>query len=283
MTKMQLNEKRPIIELFNSIEGESVTAGEPTIFVRLSGCNLRCMFANSICDTAYSSFKADKGKYCYQDVINLLEKHPFTPSVSITGGEPFLYPEFVSELIDICDGEYDKYIIVETNGSIVVDSELLKRIDLLNISPKLSSSEPTQEKCEKLGIKMSDAMKSHSHKRFNKEALWTMITFAKDFRLKYVVGGQEDFEEIEKHIRELIDYDISQRREKRQPFYNNNEEELWYDMKFIKPWNITLMPAGATNDQLNQNRRMVAEYCAEHGYNYTDRLQIVIWGTEKER
>ena len=110
-----------------------------------------------------------------------------------------------------------------------------------------------------------------------------MITFAKDFRLKYVVGGQEDFEEIEKHIRELIDYDISQRREKRQPFYNNNEEELWYDMKFIKPWNITLMPAGATNDQLNQNRRMVAEYCAEHGYNYTDRLQIVIWGTEKER
>lgn len=283
MTKMQLNEKRPIIELFNSIEGESVTAGEPTIFVRLSGCNLRCMFANSICDTAYSSFKVDKGKYCYQDVINLLEKHPLTPSVSITGGEPFLYPEFVSELIDICDGEYDKYIIVETNGSIVVDSELLKRIDLLNISPKLSSSEPTQEKCEKLGIKMSDAMKSHSHKRFNKEALWKMITFAKDFRLKYVVGGQEDFEEIEKHIRELIDYDISQRREKRQPFYNNNEEELWYDMKFIKPWNITLMPAGATNDQLNQNRRMVAEYCAEHGYNYTDRLQIVIWGTEKER
>ena len=283
MTKMQLNEKRPIIELFNSIEGESITAGEPTIFVRLSGCNLRCMFANSICDTAYSSFKSDKGKYCYQDVINLLEKHPLTPSVQITGGEPFLYPEFVSELIDICDGEYDKYIIVETNGSIVVDSELLKRIDLLNISPKLSSSEPTQEKCEKLGMRMSDAMKLHSHKRFNKEALWTMITFAKDFRLKYVVGGQEDFEEIEKHIRELIDYDISQRREKRQPFYNNNEEELWYDMKFIKPWNITLMPAGATNDQLDQNRRMVAEYCAERGYNYTDRLQIVIWGTEKER
>ena len=54
-------------------------------------------------------------------------------------------------------------------------------------------------------------------------------------------------------------------------------------MKFIKPWNITLMPAGATNDQLDQNRRMVAEYCAERGYNYTDRLQIVIWGTEKER
>jgi len=41
------------------------------------------------------------------------------------------------------------------------------------------------------------------------------------------------------------------------------------------------MPAGSSNDELNQNRKIVAEYCAEHGYRYSDRLQIVIW--EKER
>lgn len=289
MTQEDLCKKRPIIEIFNSIEGESATMGEPTIFVRLTGCNLRCVFANSVCDTAYSSFKPEKGKYCYQDVIDMMNKYPMTPSISITGAEPFLNSDVVSELINICDGVYDKFIIVETNGSIVIDRNLLQRIDLLNISPKLSSSEPTQEKCDKLGIKMTEAMKSHAEKRYNKEALWNMIQYARDFRLKYVVGDKSDFEEIEQQIRELMDYDISKRRvgsntyQERSPIVDEKGQELWYDTLFIKPWNITLMPAGECNEQLNQNRRMVAEYCAEHGYNYTDRLQILIWGTEKER
>mgnify|MGYP007094780804 FL=1 len=41
------------------------------------------------------------------------------------------------------------------------------------------------------------------------------------------------------------------------------------------------MPAGSRNDELDQNRQMVAEYCAEHGYRYSDRLQIIIWGTKR--
>lgn len=284
MKERQLNESRPIIEVFNSIEGESLTAGEPTIFVRLSGCNLRCMFKNSICDTAYSSFKSEKGKYTYQDIAKMMDKYPLTPSVSITGGEPFMYPEFVAEIIDLCDGMYDKYIIVETNGTIPVDKGILSRIDLLNISPKLSSSDPTQEKCNELGLKMTDAMKTHCLKRFNQEALWKMISYAKDFRLKYVIGDEKDFEEVLRQIDSLIEYDCCKRKgNKRTPLYGDNEEILWKDMSFIKPWNIVLMPAGATNEQLNQNRKMVAEYCAEHGFNYSDRLQIVIWGSERER
>ena len=103
MRNIDYEKKRPIIEVFNSIEGEGNTAGEATIFVRLSGCNLRCCFDNSICDTAYSSFVPEKGKYNYQSVVDIIEKYPMTTAFSISGGEPFLHPDVIADLIEIAN------------------------------------------------------------------------------------------------------------------------------------------------------------------------------------
>lgn len=272
----------PIIELFASIEGEGSLAGKPMMFVRLSGCNLRCMFDNSVCDTSYASFNPEKGKYTYEDVERFIEKHPLISDFCISGGEPFLYPNVMKNLCKIAG---DLFISVETNGTIEPPKELFDKIDLFNISPKLSSSEPTQEKCDRAGIEFKETMKNHSKIRFNKKTLWTIIDNAKDFMLKYVVGSERDFEEIEQQIRELIDYDISIRKDHvRYPLTDyKTKKEYWYDSEFIKPWDITLMPAGSNQEELAQNRKMVAEYCVKHGYNYSDRLQIVIWNTEKER
>lgn len=279
LRKLDYEKKQPIIELFNSIQGESVEAGTPTIFVRMSGCNLRCCFDNSICDTAYSSFYPEKNKFTYKDVEDIIEKYPLTTTLCISGGEPCLNQEVLFDLIQIGE-DYNMDISIETNGSIVVDEKLLKRIDLANISPKLSSSEPTNEKLKKFGLSWTPSLKKHASSRYNKEALWNLIEYTKDYRLKYVVGCREDFKEIESQIKDLIDFDIERKCRKRYPT-DFDGQELWYDNKFINPWNIILMPAGSSNDELDQNRKMVAEYCAEHGYHYSDRLQIVIW--EKER
>ena len=274
---------RPIIEVFNSIEGEGHQAGTPTIFVRLSGCNLRCCFANSICDTAYSSFKAKKGKYCYQDVMDIIQKYPLSETISITGGEPFLNYEIVADLINIAT-LHNKDVTVETNGTIqTIPQSILRQIDCVNISPKLSSSDPTIEKLKKNNLNWSSALEKHKSIRYNREALWKMIHYCKDFRLKYVVSSKEDFDEIEFQIEDIIKYDVERKGRNEFPLRDDNRKEIWRDCQFINPFNIILMPAGSTNEELNQNRKMVAEYCAEHGYTYTDRLQIVIWGTEKER
>ena len=67
-------EKTPIIDLFVSVHGEGSLVGKRSIFVRTSGCNLRCKFANSICDTPYSSYAPEQSKFSIEDVVSLIEK-----------------------------------------------------------------------------------------------------------------------------------------------------------------------------------------------------------------
>lgn len=278
LKKLDYEKKQPIIELFNSIQGESIESGAPTIFIRMSGCNLRCCFDNSICDTAYSSFSPEENNFTYKDVENIIKKYPLTNTLCITGGEVCLNLEVLSSLIQIGEN-YNMNISIETNGTRVVDKKILSKIDLANISPKLTTSNPTDEKLKRFGLNWTSSLRNHAKLRYNKEALWNLIEYTKDFRLKYVVGRQEDFKEIENQIKDLMDFDIERKCRKRHP-YNFNDQEVWYD-DFINPWKVVLMPAGDSNEKLDQNRKMVAEYCAEHGYSYSDRLQIVIW--EKER
>lgn len=255
-----MNKKIPVVELFASIQGEGMASGRPTIFIRFSGCNLRCMFNNSICDTSYTSFNPEKGKYSLLDVKNFIQDHSYITDICITGGCPFLYTDIVSKVCDIIEqcGKY--FVSVETNGTIEIPDEIFEKIDFFVISPKLSSSEPTKMKCDKVGIEFTESMKRHSSLRFNPKALEKIIKNAFDYHFKYVIGSQSDFEEIEEQIAYLKQLNLD-----------------------IHNFNIYLMPAGSTQEELSQNRKMVAEYCVKYGYNYSDRLQIVIWNTEKER
>ncbi|ABK17668.1 radical SAM protein [Syntrophobacter fumaroxidans] len=110
-------------EIFHSIQGESGYAGWPCVFVRLTGCNLRC----SYCDTRYAY---DEGDFVtLREIIGRVRRFD-CPLVEITGGEPLLQPEtpeLVAELLDL-----GHTVLVETNGSMdisVVDRRCVKIVD----------------------------------------------------------------------------------------------------------------------------------------------------------
>ncbi len=111
-------------EIFYSIQGESSYAGYPTVFVRTSGCNLRCTY----CDTTYAYYS---GKMMSrEDILNEIAKHP-TKYVCMTGGEPLFQKEVFELLKDLCDQGYK--VSLETSGSIDcgdVDVRVRKIIDV---------------------------------------------------------------------------------------------------------------------------------------------------------
>jgi len=113
-----------INEIFYSIQGESSYAGFPTVFVRTSGCNLRC----SYCDTTYAYF--DGKKMSEDEIVAAVSEHS-AKFVCVTGGEPLLQPDIYSLMVRLCDFGYK--VSLETGGSIncrSVDARVKKIIDI---------------------------------------------------------------------------------------------------------------------------------------------------------
>ncbi len=112
-----------VSEIFHSIQGEAGYAGWPCVFVRLSGCNLRC----SYCDTTYAY--AGGKKMALADVVDLALSFG-CPLVEITGGEPLLQPEapeLIKRLLDL-----ERKVLLETNGSFdisLVDPRCITIVD----------------------------------------------------------------------------------------------------------------------------------------------------------
>lgn len=122
---------KSIIELFYSIQGEGLRMGVPSVFVRFSGCNLKCPW----CDTKYSWNEAPK--FDLKDVETIIKAyHP--SDVVITGGEPLLHQDQILYLLDHHQG---LNFTIETNGSMVPCPELryhrLGQDVLWSVSPKL--------------------------------------------------------------------------------------------------------------------------------------------------
>jgi 7-carboxy-7-deazaguanine synthase len=97
-----------INEIFFSIQGESTYAGLPTVFVRTTGCNLRCTY----CDTKYSYYEGE-GK-SFTDILTEIHRYP-TKYVCLTGGEPLLQNEVFTLMTSLCDQGY--LVSLETSGS----------------------------------------------------------------------------------------------------------------------------------------------------------------------
>jgi 7-carboxy-7-deazaguanine synthase len=113
-----------ITEIFHSIQGEGLNAGERTVFVRLTGCPLRCTY----CDTEYA-FKGGE----WMHLPEILERVAAfdTNHVCVTGGEPLAQRECLSLLSDLCDAGYQ--VSLETAGALdvsVVDPRVVKVVDL---------------------------------------------------------------------------------------------------------------------------------------------------------
>ena len=120
-----------ISEIFYSIQGEGMLAGVPSVFIRTSGCNLRCTW----CDTPYTSWKPEGYQMMYGPMLTEIRRH-WCGHVVLTGGEPMILPDII-ELTEKIK-EIDQHITIETAGT------MYQKVicDLMSISPKLSNSTP---------------------------------------------------------------------------------------------------------------------------------------------
>src|SRR5579884_2437756 len=99
-----------LAEIFYSIQGEGMLAGVPSVFVRLSGCNLRCDW----CDTPYTSWKPE-GRDVFLGPILADVRRNWASHVVVTGGEPMIHDHIV-KLTEGLKG-IDQHITIETNGT----------------------------------------------------------------------------------------------------------------------------------------------------------------------
>ena len=111
-------------EIFNSIQGESIYAGLPCTFIRLSGCNLRC----SYCDTRYAY--EEGASLTMTDIMDRVSGYG-CPLVEITGGEPLLQNETLLLITNLIENSYT--VLLETNGTIDIsriDERCIKIVDI---------------------------------------------------------------------------------------------------------------------------------------------------------
>lgn len=161
-------------EIFYSIQGESTYVGKPCVFIRLTGCNLRC----SYCDTKYAYY--DGEKLDIHEVINKVALYG-CPLVEVTGGEPLLQeetPYLISQLL----GKGYK-VLIETNGShdiSRVDGRSVRIVDI---------------KCPSSGEK-------------DRNDLTNLNRLRDEDELKFVIGGREDYD-YAKDILSLIGHGSS--------------------------------------------------------------------------
>lgn len=113
-----------ITEIFFSLQGETSRVGLPTVFVRLTGCPLRCGY----CDTTYAFHRGDRR--ALEEIIGEVARHP-TRFVTVTGGEPLAQPACLPLLSLLCDRGYD--VSLETSGALditPVDPRVARIVDL---------------------------------------------------------------------------------------------------------------------------------------------------------
>ncbi|OQY77919.1 MAG: hypothetical protein B6D43_05245 [Ignavibacteriales bacterium UTCHB1] len=239
-----------ISEMFLSIQGEGKRAGSLSFFIRTNHCNLRCKFSSgNLCDTPYTSWFPDNkdnlGIIPISEIVKAYSVNP-PPNVVITGGEPGMYGE---KLIDLCN-ELRKvnpgiHITLETNGT--YPGKYLESFDLISVSPKLASSVPID----------TSHRESHERQRINPDALKQINSLHRlglvDVQWKFVYTGVSDVGEI-KQFQILSGFRNS---------------------------DVYLMPEGITGNELELKRMETAETAIRHGWNYTDRLHIMIWGNKR--
>jgi len=120
-----------IAELFYSLQGEGALVGVPSVFIRTSGCNLRC----SWCDTPYTSWQPEGNELEIQQILDEVNAHP-ARHVVVTGGEPMILPEVIPLTERL--RALGLHITIETAGTVFRPVAC----DLMSISPKLSNSTP---------------------------------------------------------------------------------------------------------------------------------------------
>jgi 7-carboxy-7-deazaguanine synthase len=174
-----------ISEIFHSLQGEGELTGVPSVFVRTSGCNLRCNW----CDTPYASWSPEGRLMRLEEIIAEVKKHP-ARHVVLTGGEPMVAKE-IHELAAALK-QLGCHITIETAATIAPGGIAC---DLASLSPKLKNSAPD--------ARLDDTWrKKHESLRWQPEVVRAWLDHG-DYQLKFVVAEAEDVKEVESMLAEL--------------------------------------------------------------------------------
>ncbi len=174
-----------VAELFHSIQGEGKLVGTPSVFVRASGCNLRCTW----CDTPYTSWEPEGPDVAVGDIVRQVEAFG-TSHVVLTGGEPMIMPDIVA-LAEALKAQ-DHHVTIETAATVFKPLPL----DLASLSPKLSNSAPWGREDGRFAA-------AHERQRINVPVIQQFIDASPDFQVKFVVTNEQDLSEIQSLLEQL--------------------------------------------------------------------------------
>ena len=162
-----------IAELFYSLQGEGALVGVPSVFIRTSGCNLRCAW----CDTPYTSWQPEGAELSLSQIVDEVKAHP-ARHVVVTGGEPMIAPDIIPLTERL--RALGLHITVETAGTVFQPVAC----DLMSISPKLSNSTPAGQWAVQ-----------HDRLRIQSEPLLELMS-RYPYQLKFVIQKPADVAEV---------------------------------------------------------------------------------------
>jgi 7-carboxy-7-deazaguanine synthase len=248
------NKTLPIVELYTAVQSEGSRAGMPTVVIRTTGCTHRCWFGEGgWCDSWYTSIHPEKGKYNFNNIIEMYDNNSHIREMMLTGGSPTMHPDLVNELTHFA---YNRgiFITIETEGSHFIETD--HQIGLVSLSPKFTNSVPRIGVLTPQGKEVDQKMiDQHNKLRLHKENISQMIDYHYDFHYKPVWDGTEEtLAEIEAFRVEMD----------------------------IPKWKTWVMPAGDTREELIKMYPIVMEMCMNKGYNFTGREHIIAYDTKRE-
>lgn len=169
-----------IAEVFQSIQGEGEFCGTPSVFVRSTGCNLRCWF----CDTPYTSWQPEGVQQDWRELLNEILRLNCV-HVVLTGGEPLLQ----STIVPLSQGLRDAgcFVTIETAGTVYRPVAA----DLMSISPKLSNSMPHEA---------GRWQERHERDRHRSDVI-RRLTGEYNYQLKFVIDEPRDLDEVEEYLK----------------------------------------------------------------------------------
>ena len=167
-----------ISEIFYSVQGEGSLLGIPSVFVRTSGCNLRCHW----CDTPYASWNPEGNDQTIDQIVAAVASHG-ARHVVLTGGEPMIAPQLPELSRRLHDAGF--HITIETAGTVLAPV----CCSLMSISPKLANSTPLERDGGRWAAQ-------HDRLRYQPEIL-SQLMHQYEYQLKFVVSAPEDLPEIQ--------------------------------------------------------------------------------------